>query len=590
MKARHKSVQKLRLYIQSRCSVEANDVNDSIGMSELDLMKLWKGLWYCLYLADKVPVQNELSRHIAELLVCFEGTQEEDEYAAEMYLEITGGGMSDDEEEDMEDNSDADDGDKPHDEIIKKQYSSSDDENGDSTSDSDIEEVEVMGPNDGLMENNTDDEDSDDDDNQDSTQVKHCRGAHLASLFIRTFFRTMSQNWGIMDYHRMDKFYTLIRYVMENVYAYMAKRSYHMGIVRLFNDAIFEEALQQSIQIGNGLRLHLIDVVGDEFNRTYKDLPSNHCCSGEKCDSEENSEQVTKSDVFLMVFEPFLAMLQTEKDDAVFMRLVEAFENNAVLSDDVAQFFFDVASDESTLDKHRESLYNLYKSMVSKIAEEKKKKELEEAATKAKKLEEIKTKNEVVKERAKRKKKQKTLGEDSGSSVVKAIPAAETPSVSKKMKKRPKTQVENEGEITNELETPKTSKKTKTSKSPKTPTDDKKSRLQKVSTDNDDEIVISIAEQQAATKAIRAEKNSSSKKTKTSDETTTPGKSVKFKNKNESKSYNASMKGLRNAEVDYSRTPEKSILLKKLDVKSKSSEGKKSSVKKGKRKKATDWF
>lgn len=55
VKARHKGVLKLKQYIRSRCSMD----NESGGMSELDLMKLWKGLWYCLFLADKVSVSFE---------------------------------------------------------------------------------------------------------------------------------------------------------------------------------------------------------------------------------------------------------------------------------------------------------------------------------------------------------------------------------------------------------------------------------------------------------------------------------------------------------------------------------------------------
>eukprot|EP01047_Picozoa_sp_COSAG01_P061346 COSAG01_NODE_7649_length_3114_cov_4.421559_1_plen_253_part_00 len=40
-------------------------------MSEVELLKVWKGLFYCMWMADKPKVQNELSENLARLLhVC----------------------------------------------------------------------------------------------------------------------------------------------------------------------------------------------------------------------------------------------------------------------------------------------------------------------------------------------------------------------------------------------------------------------------------------------------------------------------------------------------------------------------------------
>ena len=84
--------------------------------------------------------------------------------------------------------------------------------------------------------------------------------------------------------------------------------------------------------------------------------------------------------------------------------------------------------------------------------------------------------------------------------------------------------------------------------------------------------------------AVKAEKRSTTKKTKTNGDDGVPGKLVKFKKVNHSKSYKASMKGLRNAEMDLLRTPEKGILLKKLEYKSISSESMNLTGRKTKRK------
>jgi hypothetical protein len=42
-------------------------------MSELELLKIWKGLFYCMWMADKTPVQNELSENLARLVHDFRG-------------------------------------------------------------------------------------------------------------------------------------------------------------------------------------------------------------------------------------------------------------------------------------------------------------------------------------------------------------------------------------------------------------------------------------------------------------------------------------------------------------------------------------
>ena len=41
---------------------------------------LLQAMWYTLYMADKVPVQDKLSQILAELMWCLAGTEEDDEY------------------------------------------------------------------------------------------------------------------------------------------------------------------------------------------------------------------------------------------------------------------------------------------------------------------------------------------------------------------------------------------------------------------------------------------------------------------------------------------------------------------------------
>lgn len=40
-------------------------------LSELDLLKIWKGLFYCMWMSDKAPVQQELAAAMSKLVWCF---------------------------------------------------------------------------------------------------------------------------------------------------------------------------------------------------------------------------------------------------------------------------------------------------------------------------------------------------------------------------------------------------------------------------------------------------------------------------------------------------------------------------------------
>ncbi|CAF0745205.1 unnamed protein product [Brachionus calyciflorus] len=62
---RDKSISQLRNYIRSRCITEKSP------FSEEDLIKLWKGLHYCMWMCDKPLVQEELNDKICNLMDCF---------------------------------------------------------------------------------------------------------------------------------------------------------------------------------------------------------------------------------------------------------------------------------------------------------------------------------------------------------------------------------------------------------------------------------------------------------------------------------------------------------------------------------------
>ena len=590
-RVRHKAVLQLQAYLKSRCRI---DSSNNGGLSELDLLKLWKGLWHALYLCDKVPVQEELSKRLVQLIWCVAGTEEEDEYAAQVYLDM----CDDDDSEEEEDSAGQSSSEKD-----EKQSTSSEDSTEES---SDPEE---------------DANNQDDDEEEDNLNMKHCRGAHLAALFVKTFFRTIQREWGNMDKHRIDKFYTLIRLMMEQIYHYMAKRYWNRGIIYLFNDTIRDEVL---FQVPNGLRYHLIDICIDELAKANSKAP-----------------MPLREPTFLDAIDPYFAVLQNVDDKLVHDRALEKIlgeflkeysfvseiavqsrqqEGDVVEGADlifndvhvgtVAKFIFEVASDVDTQDRYRKALYDMHKTYMKRLKNvgedvsladgsgEESDDGLDETRGGSCKHQDI---MEVVE------------GKDD---QAKEGPQTKSTKSEKKKRKHESDQVDSSA--TSPTEEPTTNNKKKKKHKQETPTHPETAAPTKMASraperdindDDDDQeqvVTISVAEQKDA--VAKAEKRrlkeerkakkeqakdrlmSTPKNQKTKgDSPTSEEKRVKFGKLNFSKSHKASMKALRTVEPPSTaeRSPTTGILRSKITSKKK---GPKTKSSEKHRKKATDYF
>ena len=168
-------------------------------------------------MADKAPVQDKLSKILAELMWSVAGTEEEDEYAGEVYMQMQED-CGDPGEEDggrgvgCVDDGVFEDADGDTMEIIEMSGNCSDDD------DDDNEDAEGE---DGEDQTN-DSEDEEEELGEEQQRIrdmneKHCRGAHLVSLYISTFLCTVRREWGNVDKHRVDKFYTAVRFMISEV-------------------------------------------------------------------------------------------------------------------------------------------------------------------------------------------------------------------------------------------------------------------------------------------------------------------------------------------------------------------------------------
>ena len=595
-------------------------------------------MWYTLYMADKVPVQDELSKRLAELIWCFAGTEEEDEYAGQVYLDMDEG-----EREDFGSDGAAPGMEGEHvcdDDFDHENEEQEDDDDDDDSYDVHMEEIENT-----LESSDEDEEGENEQDDEEAIEIedalqKHCRGAHLASLFVRTFFRTMRREWGNVDKHRVDKFYTAMRLVLAEVYKYMAKRHWNLGIIRLFNDTLFEEVLSQ---VPNGLRYHLIDITIAELAKANKDadLP------------------LTEA-TFLDCLEPYFALAQSAEDKIAQRRIVDnvltkflmehsVVSDNAVEADEaeeagelifrevhvgsVAKFIFEMASDGETKDRYRAGLYELHKTYQRRIAAIGRDVDLEDGSVGeededggAFMVEEEEETPEPPKSKSKSKSKSKKKDKPTEETPKSKSSSSKKKDKSKGKKSKKNTDAEDEDNhevdenVTSQVVDPADfitpTKKTKKTKKEKKSSKKKKSKAEaeEAATGSDEEedvVNISVKEQKKAAKAsAKKSKAKSEKKTKKKErkmsieeqEEEERRKSVSFGAVNHSKSYKASMKDLKRRDLPSTAvmTPDKSILHKRnvqsADGKSKKEGGKGKRVRGGapatepRKRRAVDYF
>ena len=346
-------------------------------------------------MADKVPVQDKLSKILAELIWCIGGTEEDDEYAGQMYLQLIGegGGGGDGEDDIMYEGNDGEiennvEGGQMYLQVIE-------DDDGDT-----MEIIEMEDSDDGMNneENSTTDEEEDamqDEENDEGVgesdeeerinymEEKHCRGAHLVSIYISTFLQTVRREWGNVDKHRVDKFYTAVRFMISEVYKYMAVRHWSIGIITIFNDVIYEEGLSDDTPgLTNGLRYHLIDICIDELAKVNRDaeMPLTEATFLDcvepffvlaKGAVDKNVQRRVMDNVLLKFLNEYSvvspAAIEEGNDEDVDTEEGESLIFDQVHVGTVSKFIFELGSDNETDERFRKSLYEMHKTFERQI-------------------------------------------------------------------------------------------------------------------------------------------------------------------------------------------------------------------------------
>ena len=383
----------------------------------------------------------------------------------------------------------------------------------------------------------------------------------------------------------------------------MAKRYWNMGIVRLFNDVIYEEALSRT---PNGLRYHLIDICVHELAKVNK----------------EASVSLTEA-TFLDCLEPFFAMVQRVEDKNVQKRVVDSvmmkflneysFVSDVALSEDeeedkqlifqqvhvgtVAKFIFEIASDGDTDERYRKGLYEMHKTFVRKIRAAGR-----DVDTDAGEEEEVDKEEEMV-----------TLTDNShcDSHAEQPIVEEETTSTSKKDKKKKKKRKAKEAAESSDPEPkadeyePAPTTPTTTNETAITESSNKSKKKKRKKTEKNEAKAEAIDITSTATSEKPPLPTSTKKKKKQKTDkpiskgdvlahktdlspnssdgegpgTTSVSKRVSFGARNQSKSHKASMKAIKSLKPEVwstaNRTPDKSILLKRPETEVKKSKSQK---------------
>ncbi|RLN20749.1 hypothetical protein BBJ28_00001044 [Nothophytophthora sp. Chile5] len=330
-----------------------------------------------------------------------------------------------------------------------------------------------------------------------------------ALAFVHSFFRTMHREWHGLDGLRLDKFYSLVRKFVHESVALLQAQDWDEELVEAFVTILSAEVVSQ---LPNGLRMHLADLYLTEI----------YGAAG---------KQVT-TDAFVLLLEPFFALLGGEYDKTVFKRVRElVFE--AMLTEykfgpqpekeekdetddeqgeeeeedkvfelvELAQVqhrIFAIASADDTAERNRAGLYTLYKKFFAVTKVDSLQAAQEEAANPTKKEKKPKKEKKAEKEVKEVKETEKPSAEAEGEKKK-----------SKKARKR-KAKQEAEAEVEKEAEKPEEVKETE----PEAATPSKKSKKQKVSVENeqaDVEMATPVAERAKAKKSKKEKKQKQEK-------------------------------------------------------------------------------
>eukprot|EP00484_Ammonia_sp_Unknown_P018995 CAMPEP_0197028136 /NCGR_PEP_ID=MMETSP1384-20130603/7901_1 /TAXON_ID=29189 /ORGANISM="Ammonia sp." /LENGTH=593 /DNA_ID=CAMNT_0042457089 /DNA_START=7 /DNA_END=1788 /DNA_ORIENTATION=+ len=94
--------------------------------------------------------------------------------------------------------------------------------------------------------------------------IKLCSSDSVSMLYIECFFECMEREWTGIDYLRMSKFLSLVRYFVHSSFDYLALNEWNLQLVQSFAE-ILRHKLDLLDSANRGLFLHLNDIYIEEL-------------------------------------------------------------------------------------------------------------------------------------------------------------------------------------------------------------------------------------------------------------------------------------------------------------------------------------
>ena len=190
----------------------------------------------------------------------------------------------------------------------------------------------------------------------------HCFDTPEAvALWIEVMGRTLREEWTKLDKYRIDKYYTLIRHALYEVFVWLGNGGWARASVETVAASIHEGIVAHVRP--NGIRLHVADILSDELFRA--------------------GAQTLDTESFLLIIDPVLAEMGTTEDAAFFRRalnglvldLISKCSSDDAMGEDgtstyanmdimrVQSRLFELASSSETRDKYREQVSQMRRRM-----------------------------------------------------------------------------------------------------------------------------------------------------------------------------------------------------------------------------------
>ncbi|XP_038616055.1 ribosomal RNA processing protein 1 homolog A [Tachyglossus aculeatus] len=98
-----------------------------------------------------------------------------------------------------------------------------------------------------------------------SQLIHDFQNAEAQHLFLQTFWQTMNREWNGIDRLRLDKFYMLIRMVLNQSFELVKRNGWEESQIDLLLEMLMKEILHPDSHAPNGVKFHFIDLFLEEL-------------------------------------------------------------------------------------------------------------------------------------------------------------------------------------------------------------------------------------------------------------------------------------------------------------------------------------